>query len=238
MDAHPECSMVCTNAMIECGDSLKTPKECGWQAPEKTGKLTPKNLILCGGNYVTTATMLYRSNITSAMPEQARKCDVGDYPLQIFSALCGYVQYFNDITTVYRFGHPGSWTEQYLKQETKGERVNLAHLLSVVQMLKALNEYSKGQYSEFFVERQIQIIYHRIFQKPQQKKEILSALGWALKYSYISPQLKRKQHTLKEKLTFYIVRLLAYPYYPRPYVLRTLLPTWHPVSILRRILAR
>lgn len=238
MDAHPECSMVCTNAMVEWGGTLKESKGCPWATPTKTGVLSLEDLVLLNGAYVFTCTILYRQNLKCDMPELARRCKVGDYPLQIFAALRGYVYYYNEVTAIYRYCRPGSWTEQHEKENIEGNKVDISFIQSVVDMLSAMNEYSNGQYKKLFIEAQLWTIYPILLQNPQQKEKILSALGWVLRYRYLAPHLKPSQQTIKEKIRFQIIRLLAWPYYPLPHVFRTLLPAWHPVSIMRRILRR
>lgn len=58
---------------------------------------------------------------------------MGDYPLFIAASLIGRVRYFSDIMSVYRFQHPGSWTD-------RNKNVNTKHLWNEITWLQILDE--------------------------------------------------------------------------------------------------
>lgn len=236
MDAHPDCTLTCTNHLISTHNKLQTLDEIGWPHPHKTGKLAIKDLILAGGSYTATCTMVYRSGLDADMPYDAKFCSVWDYPLQIFAGLKGYVYYFEDVCAVYRFCHPGSWTAaQAKKNKTEDKPFNTSHTYRMYRMLAAMDKYSREAHHSHFVNMQSVFIIHTLLRFPTQRTQILNTLGWVLHYHHIAPHVKSGNKSFTQRITFLLKFLLVRPYYPLPHSAKAVLPSCHPALVLYRI---
>ncbi len=105
MEKHPECSCTfhATNYLSK-GKIIRNDRhyEVACDIPTET-------IIKEGGGYCATASLCLRKEMVLRMPQYMRKALIGDFPLQIWSALNGTIHYFPDIMSVYRFFHSGSW---------------------------------------------------------------------------------------------------------------------------------
>lgn len=138
MENHPECSMVCNRTKLY---SEKERRFVGDSyCYHVDGFISPKDIILRGGLFISTCSVLYRSSIMQdGYPDYCTKCHVGDYPLQIYAAMKGHVYYFNDLMSVYRIDNSNSWAGQR-KQIDIEKRISTVK--SEVQMLKGFaNDY-------------------------------------------------------------------------------------------------
>lgn len=152
MESHPDCSMCCSDAKIltQCG-------ELDWSRYSKDCDIPVSDMILGGGLFVQTCTVLFRIPLRAPdfYPQCCKKCHVGDYPLQIWATLNGDVHYFATKMGAYRFQRADSWTTKnsslsYLKK-IKGIR-------SEVDMLQGLDKISELKYHKAFTKRQVDFV--------------------------------------------------------------------------------
>lgn len=148
LESHPEYSMCCSDATI------KSPtKELNWSCYKKDTSAPIKDIILGGGGFFPTCTLVIRRALLNNYPQYCTQCHVGDYPLQIWAALNGKVWYFSKKTGFYRYAHQGSWTSAQIdyKKQISGWR-------SEIVMLQGLDLYSSYQFHKFFVKQQTKYI--------------------------------------------------------------------------------
>jgi glycosyltransferase involved in cell wall biosynthesis len=145
MEMHPDCSLCCSDAWI-----LDSGEMVSWKRYESDCAVSVKDIVIGGGMWLQTVTFLYRKTMLVDYPDCCRKCHVGDYPLVIWASLNGDVYCFSDVTAVYRYKSEGSWTSRIkslsARDQIKGWR-------SEVDMLKGLDEWSKGRYHDAFNQR-------------------------------------------------------------------------------------
>ena len=147
MDAHPECTMTCSNVELLTpkgiiNDSDKRKNE--WFFHEKSKLMSTEEVIHTCGH---TCTLMIRSALFDAYPEVCKKCGVGDYPLQIYAALQGTVYCFAEKTSVYRFQTPSSYTTNY---KTYTAKLKSKIIRSITNMLDSLNKLSQFKYNQVF----------------------------------------------------------------------------------------
>lgn len=213
MDSHPDCSMCCSNAEVFSDSHILTDEELKniyWPLIPDSGNLNPQEIILQGGWYLHTCTLLYRADLKKDMPEAAMQCMVGDYPLQIFAALKGDVYYFSEKMAVYRFLLPNSWT----KKDADASNAPIKLTLSLLNCLSSLDEYSNKKLHDTFVTRQINLVTKLLESFPNERKEILKSLGWVLKYDYVASILKHRRIPLFKRFKFRLTRFFTWPYHP------------------------
>ncbi|MDZ7740334.1 MAG: glycosyltransferase [Bacteroidota bacterium] len=68
---------------------------------------------LAHGNYIYTASCVFRDGLFGEFPNWFAKCPIGDYPLHMLNAQFGKIRYFPEIMGVYRVHNGGVW--EYIK---------------------------------------------------------------------------------------------------------------------------
>lgn len=145
LESHPEHTMCCSDAIIESPNGI-----LDWHRYEKDCDIPVKDMILGGGQFVQTATIVYRRDILNNYPDVCLKCHVGDFPLQLWAVLNGKVRYIAQKTASYRYFRSGSWTSNQRNFDIK----KLIHgWQSEIDMLDYLNKYSKNDFSHYFQAR-------------------------------------------------------------------------------------
>lgn len=106
-----------------------------------------EDVIINGGLFCPTASLVYRKELLDTYPEFAKKCHVGDYPLQIYLALKGKVFYHKDVMGCYRIGHVGSWSHN---MQYADKSVIFSKMENEIEMLRAFDDYSGYKYTDAF----------------------------------------------------------------------------------------
>ena len=118
----------------------------------KSGKYNIGDVIVNGGGFIPTASILYRKHIMNNPPDFYTKGFVGDYPLQMLCALNGYVYCIDDFMSVYRTNVDGSWSSQCKK-------INKEKLIKryqgIIDILDMFNKYTKFSYDKFVNEAKL-----------------------------------------------------------------------------------
>ncbi len=111
---------------------------------EQDRDYTAGEIIEHGGDIFSTNSFMMRKKDLFNKPECFDAKGFGDYQLFIYSAIVGKLRCFSDNMSVYNFGTSGSWTSRVWKNEEK----RLAHFYELIRMLKAVDSYYNGKYSE------------------------------------------------------------------------------------------
>lgn len=109
LETHPECMMVFHRILTYSQKDKHFVKAKQYNG--KTGYVKNEDIILKGGLFVPTCSMLFRKKQITPLffKSYIRQCHVGDYPLQILCAVMGKCYYLADVMAVYRIGNPSSW---------------------------------------------------------------------------------------------------------------------------------
>jgi len=151
LDTHESCQMCCSDAHI-----ITSKEELNWARYEADTDIHVEDIILGGGLFVQTCTLLYKKGLMANYPDSCKKCHVGDYPLQIWAALNGNVHYFSEKTSAYRFAIGNSWTA---RNQSSDIEKKIRGIRSEIDMLKTLDSYSDCKYHDTFKKRQCDFIY-------------------------------------------------------------------------------
>ena len=156
LEGHEECQMCCTDAVISTNNG-----EQSWKRYVTTCVVPTEDIVCGGGLWLQTVTYMFRIQLTSdhKYPVFCARCHVGDYPLIIWASLNGGVGYLPDVTSVYRYQSPGSWTE---KIDQKRIEKRIVGWRSEIDMLKGLDAWSNGKYSDAFRRRIREYLYDYI----------------------------------------------------------------------------
>ena len=149
LEGNPEYTMCFSNCKVECDGVIEeqiTPGIC------VNSTVATKDLILNGGMFIPTPSIVYNKSILVNYPSYCKECWVGDYPLQIYSSLVGKVFCFESPFVVYRKLSQGSWTAKTSKQSFNQKKSGIE---SELRMLNGLNCMSSYQYNLHFTKRKI-----------------------------------------------------------------------------------
>jgi len=144
MEKNPECSMSFHAAEARIGKS-KEGKIVARRA-ENNKKFTTRNLILGGGDFCPTASIVVRKDIVNNLPNLVNKAPVGDYFLQVIASTYGYVYYFDRVMSVYRQSVDSSWSSLVLKNFEKRRDF----YFKFVKFVEELNNYTNYEYDREF----------------------------------------------------------------------------------------
>lgn len=151
LESHPDYTMCCSDAIIESPDGI-----LDWHRYENNCDIPVEDSILGGGVFIQTATLVYRKDILNNYPDACKNCHVGDTPLRLWASLNGKVHYFSKKTTVYRYLHPGGWTNN--QKKTSIDKL-IPCWKSEIDMLNYLDSYSKKVYTKSFHRRKEIYLY-------------------------------------------------------------------------------
>lgn len=148
MEAHPEHSLCfCAHQnLLPSGESKVTKR---YESDLDTCPM--EDIILGGGGYMATNTMLYRKSMYEPYTTWAIGCPIGDLPLMLTLAYKGKVGYVSDVMCVYRVSAIGSWSSRQ-----NSVKIRTKHYKAILNMF---DEYDK--YTEYK--------YHRVIQKKKKK---------------------------------------------------------------------
>lgn len=156
LESHPDYSMCATNSFI-LNENKTLYKSTNFV--ENSKDISLEEIILRGGSFIETATILIRSYFLKNIPYQNKNFHVGDFPLKIYMAYMGKVCILNDITTVYRINSNGSWTARHRKliETTKGVK---EYVNKDIYILKTMDILTEKKYSKVFNKRIVQFSHY------------------------------------------------------------------------------
>ena len=105
--------------------------------------ISPEQMILGGGDFVSTASLCFHKQCVLNWPYFCQVANVLDYPLQILLTLRGNLHYFPQTMSCYRFGRPGSWTDQMQADKEKHYKA----LRAAIRWLTELDKETNGKYA-------------------------------------------------------------------------------------------
>lgn len=159
MNLHSTCSMCWHNANIL---DMSTGKICGnHRRYKRDSTCSTEDMIIHGGGFCPTASIVYRTDIRSQAPERLFNQHIGDYPLQLYMAFNGDVWYIDRPMSIYRINVPGSWTTSVANNIDVNERKKI--WMETMKLYNDFNEYSNYQYNESFNQRRLVYLFYEYF---------------------------------------------------------------------------
>ena len=104
------------------------------------------DIILGGGGYMSTNSMLYRNSLYVSYTTWAIGCPIGDLPLMLTLAHKGFVGYLADVMCVYRINAVGSWSSRM--SDIKNRR---HHHKAIIKMWCQFDSWSGKCYHKLVV---------------------------------------------------------------------------------------
>ena len=155
---------------------------------------TLDDVILGGGGFVATNSLVYRSQLTKNLPS-FRKYLALDYSMQIYGSLRGGMGYLSEVMSSYRVLSDSSWTMSMQRNPEK----YVEHIEKVNRMLDILDVDTQFKYSKV-IEKEKIINEIEILKTKKDYKSIFSD-------RYLC---YRKELSLKEYIKLVIKRLLYF----------------------------
>lgn len=144
MENHSECSMCFHGAEIIYADKKATDKLV--RPYEKSCISTIEDIIIGGGEFCATGSILYPKELIMNLPEFYFESHVGDYPLQMILASKGQAYYIDEIMSAYRIGVKGSWTNRTFFSGNIKEK-KIINYKNNINLLDQFNLYTGNKYS-------------------------------------------------------------------------------------------
>lgn len=114
MMCNPECDISFHPAMRIDASGMSPPKET-CRHENATLVLPVEKVIRNTGNYMPTASLMFKRKALENLPYWFYKVPVGDYFLQCLASLNAGALYINRAMSVYRSNVPGSWTVNIIR---------------------------------------------------------------------------------------------------------------------------
>ncbi len=139
LDSHPEHSL-CFHANYSLYKDNK--KNAYYPYREDVDVCPKKDIILSGGNFMATASMVFVTQLGSGHRAWSKSSKVGDAPLMLTLAERGRVGYINEVMCCYRVAAQGSWTQRILMDKKKKSE----HYKQTFQFLHDYDEWTNHKY--------------------------------------------------------------------------------------------
>ncbi|MDB1944575.1 glycosyltransferase [Clostridium tertium] len=114
---------------------------------KESGIVSIEDLIIGGGGFCATASILYRRNLVEDLPQFFIDAHVGDFPLQLILASKGDIYYIDESMSDYRLGVGVSWTTN-INSGNDAKEKNIKNWQSDINLLKEFNIYTGYKYQK------------------------------------------------------------------------------------------
>lgn len=112
-------------------------------------------LILGGGGFVPTLSMVYRRDFLIERPNFFRNSPVGDYPFVLLAAIKGKVHYIDEVMGCYRCNVPGSAMDKVRKKSFEDQ---VSRYERFAGMLYTFDEYTSVKYHRYVLKKASSLI--------------------------------------------------------------------------------
>ena len=176
MESHPDYSMCWHDA--EMISARSGERKGRFQRYTKDCISSVEDVILGGGNFCPTASLLFKRDIRENAPKFLFNQYVGDYPLQMYMAFSGKVYYMARTMCVYRVEVGVSWiTNHFLKDDIEKRRDLWDKEFKIYD---DFNKYSKCKYSHIFEQRKYLFLFEEYwrYQKYGDARKVWYKIDW------------------------------------------------------------
>ena len=108
-----------------------------------------EDIILGGGGYMATSSMLFRQNLFVSYQTWAPDCPIGDLPMMLSLAYKGSVGYLAEVMCVYRVASMGSWSSR-MNISDKSRR---DHYHAIKRMWHQFDTWSEFKYHKLVMKK-------------------------------------------------------------------------------------
>lgn len=145
MEQRPECTMTYHPVHYVSNGIIMENDVNG----DKFKEITAEEIIHGGGLFCASPSLVFKRTVGVEYPKFRLMADIGDYPLQILTALRGSVFYFPKLMGCYRRNHEGSWSRLIEEKPDKA----ITHWNTEIAWLSELNKETNGKYYDDIIYR-------------------------------------------------------------------------------------
>lgn len=139
LESHPDYTMCCHGAV-----NINLEGLVWYTKPNSDCIVSTKTIIEEGGGLIPTLSIVYRSSLMKGLAEFTKGLSIGDYPLNIYSALNGKVMFMENVMGVHTLGGADSWHVRVANDVNK-----YSLFVSELQdWLDDLDKQTKGKYHD------------------------------------------------------------------------------------------
>ena len=154
LEAQPEISMSFTASKHIYSDESRKPWLKRYKNHDSICSI--KDVILKGGRLVDMGSAVVRRSIYNDLPEWYSYAQIWDLSVPLLSLLHGKIHYLDEVTSVYRYRTPGSWTQNNVKNSDR-RRKNLLKSIKLTEGFHSATDYEyhryiKRKHSPMFIE--------------------------------------------------------------------------------------
>lgn len=113
MEKHPEVSMCFTAAKVM--EASGSNKDVIQRYRNYDSVCSADDVINMGGRLANMGSALVRKSIYDNLPDWYNLSQIWDNTVPLLALIHGNIQYLNEITAVYRYNVPGSWTQKNVR---------------------------------------------------------------------------------------------------------------------------
>ncbi|MDO4266850.1 MAG: glycosyltransferase [Eubacteriales bacterium] len=141
MEANPGCSLCFHSARIEVQGRALTERRM--RPYRGSRRVSPEEIIDKTSGY-PTASLLFRRELVSRLPEFYEQAPIADIPLQLMAAAAGWAWYIDRPMCVYRLGGVSSWTT--LMKQGDYEEKQKAYAAAMKRMYMGFDRETGGRF--------------------------------------------------------------------------------------------
>lgn len=168
LEAHEDCVLVVHNNWREnCETGEIEPQN----KTSKNGPVSARSVILFEEPTFQTATYVMNKEIV-ILEDFYKECGVGDYPMKLKALTQGYIYYFDEVMSVYRYKGESSWTSKYHDNGA----YQFVHFVQMIVFLQKYDKDTNGQYGEWVRKRIRDLAYYLFFMLYNRREEIKDVL--------------------------------------------------------------
>lgn len=142
-----------------------------------------KDVILRGGRILDMVSVMARMSVFNDLPHWFSYTYLWDVTVPLLSLLHGNIYYLDKITSVYRYGVPGSWTQNNVKY-TERRKANIDKILNLYD---AFDDFTDHQYHKLINRKLNSLTVSRLLLSNKDSKnfnDFYSKLNFSKKLEY------------------------------------------------------
>lgn len=178
MIGHSECGISFHPAMCVDSNGINPPKEICRHA-NTTLVLPAEGVILNGGGYMPTASLMLKREILEELPNWFYRVPGGDYFIQCLASFNAGALFIDRGMSVYRANVPGSWSVN----NSYKNKLNVDVILKIIMCCHLLDNWSDLRFAHAFSAR-IARYYLSLCHRSIIDLRLINALVYATKYIY------------------------------------------------------
>ncbi len=154
MEKNSDCSTCFTAAHFDNADN---PEDSFIKKPINAfdgRKYSIDEAIYKAGDFITTPTIFFRTEVVQNLPDWFYNSPIGDMPLSLILGVNGKYGYLDFVGSVYRINSSSSWTSNMTYKKRR------KIVKGIIQLLDSFNKYTKYKYQKEVMKERKRVIFN------------------------------------------------------------------------------